>query len=135
LTPGEVLAAVERVMLRPWDWSCDHHCLGDASDVFRALWGVDPMAQLRGEARTFGAARRIIMGFGGMARLAETVFPAAGLARCDAAPGAIGIGPSGGSLFGGLAALVCIKPGLWAGKSVDGYTVIQCQTDGWSCLR
>jgi hypothetical protein len=131
ITPADVLSAVESVMFRHWDWSCDHHCLGDASDVFRALWGVDPMAAIRGKARSFCGAVRVVGGFGGMDGLADTLFPQAGLARQIAAPGAIAIGPSGGRIFGGRVALICIKPGFWAGKSDGGFSVIQWNGNGW----
>lgn len=133
ITPGQVLDAVESVMLRPWDWLRDFHCLGDAADVFRVLWHRDPMQGLRGQARTFGGARRIVAGAGGMARLAEREFAAAGLVRSAAAPGVIGLAPTAASSFGPVAVAICVQPGLWAGKSKAGYDVIDWDGEGWSC--
>jgi len=133
VTGAEVLALVERIMRRPWDWARDWHCLGDASDVFRALWEVDPIAGLRGLARSYGGARRIVQAAGSLDALAEREFRAAGLVKGEAAPGAIAIGPSRGRVFGGRVALVCIGPGAWAGKTASGVGLVDWTGEGWTC--
>jgi hypothetical protein len=131
MTPAAVLACVESVMQRPWDWRRDWNCLGDAADVFRSLWGVDPAPGLRGLARTYGGARRLVCGAGSMAALVEREFCTAGLVKGVAVPGAIGIGPTLSRGFGSVAAMVCIKPGFWAGKAARGFTVVAHDGEGW----
>lgn len=132
VSPAQVLAAVEAVMSRRWDWSRDWHCLGDASDVFQMLWGADPMAGLRGQARTFGGARRIVQGAGGMDALAAREFKAAGLQRGPECTGQIVIGPTTARAFGGRATLICIMPGQWAGKGLAGFDIIDWHGEGWA---
>jgi hypothetical protein len=131
VTPAAVLACVEGIMQRPWDWRRDWNCLGDAADVFRSLWGVDPVPGLRGLSQTFGGARRLVRGAGGMVALVEREFRTAGLVKGAAVPGAIGIGPTLSPLFDGVAAIVCVKPTLWAGKSARGFTMIAYEGEGW----
>jgi hypothetical protein len=120
-------------MCRPWDWSRDWHCLGDASDVFGAIWGVDPMALVRGRALSIRGALGVVSGFGGMDAMAAECFASAGLVRGPAVPGAIAVGPSAVAAFGGRAAMICIEPGLWAGKGRDGMAMIEADCEGWSC--
>src|SRR5690606_23486075 len=56
ITPEAVMAEAERVMLRPFEWGpCD--CCSAACNVFASLWGVDPMAPVRGYSGPLGAAR------------------------------------------------------------------------------
>jgi hypothetical protein len=133
VTGADVLRQAERVMLRPWDWARDWHCLGDAADVFKALWGVDPIANLRGLAGTFGAARRIVRAAGSLDVLAEREFAAAGLVKGVAVPGAIAVGPSGGRTFGGRVTLICVAPGVWLGKTMGGFANRQWDGEGWAC--
>jgi hypothetical protein len=135
VTPAAVLASVERIMQRPWDWRRDWNCLGDAADVFRSLWGVDPVPGLRGLSQTYGGARRLVRGAGGMAALVERECRTSGLAKCAAVPGAIGMVPTLAPGSGGVAAMVCVRPGLWAGKAPRGFTFIAHDGEGWACPR
>lgn len=135
MTHAAVLACVESVMQRPWDWRRDWNCLGDAADVFCSLWGVDPVPGLRGLSRTYGGARRLVCGAGGMVALVEREFQTAGLVKRAAEPGAIGIGPTLSNGFGRVAAMVCINPGLWAGKAARGFTIVAYDGEGWICQR
>jgi hypothetical protein len=135
VTPAAVLACVEIVMARQWDWRRDWNCLGDAADVFRSLWGVDPVPGLRGLSRTYGGARRLVTSAGGMVALVEREFQTAGLVKSAAEPGAIGIGPTLSKGFGSVAAMVCIKHGFWAGKAARGFTVVSHDGEGWVWQR
>lgn len=128
-----LLAVVEGIMSRPWDWRRDWNCLGDAADVFRSVWGVDPVPGLRGLSQTYGGARRLVFGGGGMAALVEREFAAVGLVKGPAVPGAIGIGPTLSPHFGRQAAMICIKPGLWAGKGPRGCSFVSFDGEGWTC--
>ena len=56
IAPEQVLAEVERVMSKPFAWgACD--CCSAACDVFTRLWGVDPMASIRGYRGAMAAHR------------------------------------------------------------------------------
>jgi hypothetical protein len=131
MTPDHVLAMVERVMYRPWDWSRDWHCLGDAADVFLGLWGLDPMAGLRGKATSLCRALQIVRGAGGMACLLEREFAATGLVQGRAVPGSICVAPTTSSPFGDFAAAICIMPGVVAGKTNGGFEIMQTDVTGW----
>jgi hypothetical protein len=128
-----VLREVQRVMFRPWDWSQDWHCLGDAADVFRALWGVDPIATVRGLATTEREASRIVDAAGGLDPFAARAFEAAGLVRVACRAGAIGVGLSNGGTFGGRVAMICIAPGTWVAKTAGGFGNVQWWGEGWIC--
>jgi hypothetical protein len=132
MTPDNVFAEVDRVMSRPWDWSRDWHCFGDAADVFLSLWGVDPMAGVRGKAASLCAALRVVRGAGGMASMLRQEFTSAGLVEVPQQPGAVCIAPTKASPFGNVAAAVCITPGLVAGKTNGGFQIIATDVKGWT---
>lgn len=122
MTPETVLEAVDTVMSRPFEWGrCD--CVLAAAAVFARLHGVDPLA---GVGRWSGHrdASRIMRRGGGLAAMAETQASAIGLARGHAA-GGLAICADGRSL------LVCIQPGMWAGKTKTGYAILRQAGCGW----
>lgn len=119
------MAEVERVMLRPFEWGpCD--CCSAASAVFHALWGIDPMAPFRGYRGALSAAR-LMRRHGGLEVMAGMMADRAGLIP--------------GHRIGGLAVsppalrhraiLICIEPGLWAGKSKHGFAMLRAAAKGW----
>lgn len=119
------MALVERVMSRPFEWGpCD--CCSASCDVFAALWGFDPMMPVRGYSGPLGAAR-MMRRAGGLPVLAEALAAQAGLTL--------------GHAIGGLALsqdagvrrslLICIMPGLWAGKSKEGFALLRRAEQGW----
>ena len=125
VTPERVMAEVERIMAQPFAWGpCD--CCSAACDVFAALWGVDPMAPVRGYSGAL-SAHRLMARHGGLGGLADVLARCAGL--CD------------GHRTGGLALscfpgrrqslLICIQPGLWAGKSPRGIAMVRAAAKGW----
>ncbi|UFS64402.1 hypothetical protein LO749_09495 [Paracoccus denitrificans] len=119
------MAEVERIMSRPFEWGpCD--CSSAACDVFAALWGIDPMGPVRGYSGPLAAAR-MIRRAGGLAALADTLAVQGGLAVGHAAGG---IALSAGHR-GRQALLICIMPGLWAGKSKDGFAILRNADRGW----
>lgn len=125
MTPERVLAAVDRIMSRPFEWG-PSDCCSAACDVFAALWGFDPMAPLRDYTGARGAALMLARG-GGLRPLADRVLTDAGLVPGHA-PGGLGL-----ALFGGRASLlVCVKPGLWAGKSLRGFALVRAAEMGWT---
>ena len=121
LTPEAVLAEVEAVMSRPFVWgACD--CVSAACDVFLRLWGLDPLSPWRGlESRA--AVVRAIRAEGGT----------------DAALMRLTAGLRPGHAIGGLAVtataprslLICIQPGLWAGKTIRGFALLRAAERGW----
>lgn len=124
MTPDRVLAEAERIMSRPFAWGpCD--CCSAACDVFAALWGLDPMARVRGYQGAREAAQLMAL-HGGLPTLAETLADEAGLIPGHASGGLavamIGPRPS---------LLICIQPGLWAGKSMRGLALVQAADRGW----
>jgi hypothetical protein len=135
VTEAAAFEAVELIMVRGWDWARHWHCLGDASDVFALLHGVDPMASLRPRWRTMAGALRVVARAGGVDALVAPAFRAAGLLPGPAVSGAIGIGGVDSPAFGGRAVMICIAPGFWAGKTEAGFAVIRRDLDmgGWTC--
>ncbi|MFB9223251.1 DUF6950 family protein [Paracoccus cavernae] len=124
MTPDQVFAAVERVMARPFAWGpCD--CSSAACDVFAALWGFDPMARVRGYQGERGALR-LMRESGGMNGLAATLAAEAGLRDGHAAGGLALVG-----IEGRASLAICIHPGLWAGKSLRGFALVQAAEQGW----
>ena len=132
MTPDRVLDTIEAVVVRPWNCAAGLHCIGDAGGVFRLLWGIDPVAGLRGRCTTPRGAMRVVAGAGGMDAMLQAEFAASGLV-CGVGPGAIGIGTTYEAAFGGLCAVICIEPGVWAGKSRGGFVVSKMSVGGWLC--
>jgi hypothetical protein len=124
VTPERVMVEVERVMSRPFAWGpCD--CCSAACDVFAALWGCDPMTGLRCYTGAAQAAR-MLAAEGGLRPWAERVARRAGLVPGHA-PGGFGLAE-----FGGRASLlICVRPGLWAGKSLRGFALVRTVEKGW----
>lgn len=134
VTPDRVLDAVEAVMVRGWEWGCAD-CAMAAGDVFLRLWGVDPMARLRGRWATALEAARVASEAGGMERLFHPEFEALGLAFSAETAGAIGLGHVPETVFGGRAMMICIEPGAWAGKTERGFAVQSVNMEGWICRK
>lgn len=123
MTPEAVLQAVDAAMSRPFAWGgCD--CVSAACDVFARLWGVDPLAPWRGYHGR-AEALRIIRGTGGFDALAEAMAHSAALATGHA-PGGLAL-----SLGRQRSMLICIHPGLWAGKTRDGFGITRQAGRGW----
>lgn len=125
LSPERVMAEAERIMSRPFAWGpCD--CCTAACDVFAALWGIDPMAPVRGYGGPLGALR-MIRRAGGMPALAQSLAGRAGL-RDGHAVGGLALSDVPGSR---QSLLICIQPGLWAGKSKAGFALVRTAQKGW----
>lgn len=123
ISPEAVLAAVEKVMSRPFAWGgCD--CCSAACDTFAALWGFDPMAPVRERYTGARGALSLIKESGGLADLAQSLADRAGLASGHAA-GGLALSSDGRSL------LICITPGQWAGKTERGFAIMRAALKGW----
>ena len=131
MTPDQVLAEVERVMGARWQWGVAD-CCASASDVFLALHGVDPMAEVRGTYTDAIGAYRLVRDWGGFPAMAEAMARISGLSVGSGQPGEIGLsapGNAGGP--DGRALLICIQPGQWAGKSEMGFSVLPGAERSW----
>lgn len=125
VTPERVMVEVERVMSHPFLWGpCD--CCSAACRVFHSLWGIDPMAGVSAYQGPLQAAR-LIRAHGGLEPMADTMAGAAGL-RPGHAIGGLAISPATARH---RAILVCIQPGLWAGKSKSGFAILRTAEKGW----
>lgn len=119
LTPEAVFAVVDQVMSRPFAWGpCD--CTSAACDVFRWLHGVDLLARWRGRYASKSEALRLIAEMGGPLACAEEM--ARGLT----------IGEQiGGVGYARRSLLICIRPGMWAGKTHDGFALMKEAERAW----
>lgn len=123
VTPAEVLAAVETIMLRPFEWGpCD--CCSAACDVFGLIWGIDPMAHLRGQYIGLRGAAALIRENGGLMALAQSMAAHVGLIEGHAS-GGVAISIDQRSL------MICIAPEQWAAKSETGFVVMSRAAKGW----
>lgn len=126
VTPEAVFAACDDLMGGPMIWG-QSDCTASACNVFAALHGIDPLAPLRGRYDSPISAARIIRRAGGMAALGQDLAARAGLVRCGEVPGAIGLVENAGRLV----AAVCIAPGKWAAKTVDGFAIFGEADRAW----
>lgn len=131
LTPDAVMEQVERIMSAPWVWG-QSDCATSASTVYQALWGIDPIGPVRGTYSDAIGASKLTRNWGGMYRMVETFCLIAGLRPSGAVPGAVGISPEGASKFTeSRTALICIQPGVWAGKTHDGFAILNNADGCW----
>lgn len=110
---ARVMEVALDVMDRPWKWG-EADCCTSACDVFLRLYGIDPMAPLRGTYRTQREAARIIARMGGFERMAATLAERAGLREVEPVAGAVGVSPDG--------LVICANPRIWLGKTLTGLT-------------
>lgn len=123
LTTEAVLAAVDAVMLRPFEWSvCD--CCTAACDVFERLHGIDPMAHLREQYGSKRGAIALIRESGGLLSIAQSISAHLGAVEGHAT-GGIALSEDHRSL------MVCIELGLWAAKSETGFVLLSRAAKGW----
>lgn len=116
------------VMLRPlvWGWN---DCVAGAGLVFLRVWGVDPIAEIRGKWRTRREAEALLEKIGGWDAF-EGMFRKAGLKRGDEV-GSIVL--TGGD-YPGLG--IKVAHSLWAGKSMRGMVMkTSKEIRGSWCLR
>lgn len=131
MTPDRVMSEVDRIMSARWEWGTSD-CTAAAADVFSSLWGVDPIAPIRLSYCDARGAQRIISQWGGMLAMGGALAAMAGLRKGIGASGEIGVSISGtGSGPDGRSALICIQPGIWAGKTLHGYAILPAAERCW----
>lgn len=123
MSPEAVLEVVDGAMSRPFEWgACD--CVSAACDAFARLWRVDPLAPWRGYTGR-AEALCIVRGLGGFDALAVEMARQAELTEGHA-PGGLAL-----SIGQHRSMLICIQPGLWAGKTRDGFGITKQAGRGW----
>lgn len=134
---GVILATAVEVMARPWKWG-EADCCTAASDVFLRLHGIDPMAPLRGSYSTAKGAARIILARGGFVEMAAGMASEAGLRGGIGEPGEVGVAENrrafGGERSGTYSLVICVAPGVWAGKTEAGLRTVHEVVGCWRCV-
>jgi hypothetical protein len=113
---ARVMAVALDVMDRPWVWG-ESDCCTAACDVFLRLYGTDPMRSVRGSYSTQVGAARLILSYGGMLRMAETLARREGLVRGTPRQGSLGVHKN--------SLVICVRPWVWLGKSATGMVTLQ----------
>lgn len=123
--------AVDDIMSQPWQWG-QSDCTASAADVFHRLHGIDPMQVLRGTYADAFSAYRLIRQWGGMLEMGRRLAMIAGLRPGYGEPGDIGVSFACASIGPeGRAAVICVQPGVWAGKTTDGYAILTAAERCW----
>lgn len=121
-----IVDAAAEVMCRPWKWG-EADCFTAAGDLFLRLWGVDPVATLRGAYASRREAVAILREHGGLAAALSRTAAAAGLAAGVGAPGEIGVI----EWRAHAVTAIRVRPGLWAAKSLCGLAVVPGEGESW----
>lgn len=104
-------------------------CCTLACDVFAARHGVDPMREYRGAYSTGGEAEAIILDNGGWLKTWDRLCTQAGMTRCDEwRETALGLARTDH----GRALVLPMVGGQWAGKSDDGFFVVNNVRAAWA---
>lgn len=130
MTPDQAMSAVLDRMAGPFIWG-QSDCCTSASDVFCDLFGIDPMASLRGHYTTEAGAMTIIRANGGWRGMTRRCAAQAGLVDGRGAAGEIGLL----KLPDRFVLAACVGFGQWAGRVDGGFTtdgnVVAC----WQAVR
>lgn len=110
-------------MVQPFSWGgvAGADCCTAACDAFAALFGIDPMASVRGRYCDLRSAVQLIRTYGTFVDMVDTLCTEAGLIEGLDDPGAIGVVTGDLDGHGGL--VICSEPGRWVGKTKSGYLV------------
>lgn len=123
IAADDVFASVASMMSRPFVWG-PADCCTAVCDVFFRLHGFDPMAPARPLYSDAISAMRLVKSHGGMAGLLDHFAVRAGLVPGHAI-GGISLSADENSL------LICIEPGLWAGKTLTGFALMRQASRGY----
>lgn len=121
-----VLIAVQDVMQGPFVWGAGD-CCTSACDVFARLYGIDPMAPLRGRYASESQAMAMIRARGGWRRMTAQLADLAGLLPGVGGAGEIGLI----KLPAGFALGVGVGGGQWAGRVDGGYQTVGNVVRSW----
>lgn len=129
-----VMAVCAEVMDRPWQWGgFGGDCCTASCDVFNILFGIDPMASLRGRYSTQIGAARIIRRMGGWLDMADELATRAGLFQVATSfEGNIGVIRDA---RGQMALGICVGGGMWAGKTDRGFATVPDAVRAYTCRQ
>ena len=126
ISPEAVMASVERRMGGAWIWGAAD-CCTSASAVFADLHGIDVMSSLRGRYHGPLGAARLIKSQGGMQAMGQQMAETHGLRITSGRCGDIGLVLGGAE----MAAAICVQPGIWAGKALEGFMIVKTAVASW----
>lgn len=124
VTPERVFDVASDRMAGPIVYGRNDCCTG-ACDAHFELYGIDPMAPIRGRYGDKRSGAILISQNGGFMTLGHYLAREAGLVECQERTGAIGIsarGKGAGPEHRGIA--ICVEPGIWLGKGERGAVLI-----------
>lgn len=113
---ARVMDVALRVAELPWVWG-RNDCCTFACDVFAEVYGIDPMADIRGTYDSAITAARLVVQRGGMDTNVRKTLRDAGLVPCSPREGALGVVTDTG---GRKAAAICAGSGLWLARTTNG---------------
>jgi hypothetical protein len=113
---ARVMDAALEIAERPWQWG-HADCCTFACDVFLAVYGIDPMRDLRGTYDSVTGAARLVASRGGMRANIRQTLREAGLVPCEPREGALGMVTDSG---GAQVAAICAAPGVWLCRTANG---------------
>ena len=126
VTGEMVMAAAREVMLVPWVWG-EADCCTSVCDVVLRLFGVDPMADLRGAYGSRDEADAVVEAVGGFLALASQIATGAGFLPVSGPvwPGDVGVTAPGVHQPDRRALAICAGVGAWVCKSPRGLTIVR----------
>lgn len=132
VTGDAVMAAAREVMLVPWAWG-QADCCTSVCDVVLALYGVDPMATLRGSYDGQVEADALADMAGGFLDLAAGIAAQAGFKPVSGPnwPGDVGVTVQGVHRPDRRALAICAGAGAWVCKSPRGLTIVPKVERAW----
>jgi hypothetical protein len=116
---ARVMEAALRHAEALWAWG-QSDCCTFACDVFCDVYGIDPMANIRGTYDSAAGAARLVRSRGGMEANVRRTLREAGLVPCEPREGVLGVVTDAAS--GLAAAAICAEPGVWLVRTETGLT-------------
>ena len=132
VTGDDVMMAAREVMLTPWAWG-EADCCTSVCDVVLRLFGVDPMADLRGSYGGQAEADAMADAVGGFLNLAAGIAAQSGFRAVEgpAWPGDVGVTVAGVHRPDRRALAICAGFGGWVCKSPRGLTIVRTVERAW----
>ena len=132
MTETAAMDAAVSVMSENWAWG-DRDCATAACAAFAELRGFDPMAPLRGQYSTALGCARIVRPHGSMTQCAIDVLGDQGFRISERSEvGDLGLKYIRSGLFD-AALVICVAPGIWAGKGYGGSMTFTKHCVGFKC--
>lgn len=126
LTGDDVMRAAQAAMMRPWVWG-EADCCTSVCDMVIALFGHDPMDDIRGAYDSAEGADALIGAYGGFLGIASAMARSVGWLPVSGPvwPGDVGVTAPGVHQPDRRALAMCVGPGAWVCKSPRGLTVVR----------